>query len=102
FPLDELVAKDLGPMPSGCPLNVTLSDCYIDIEALKAIVARSNIQSLCLNWCRILDDDDDWDGHGLLMSEFDYEEYPELLAKCSVSEIFLDPQWDDYKLFYDP
>ncbi|KAG8787555.1 hypothetical protein FRC12_015440 [Ceratobasidium sp. 428] len=100
FSLEEnLVAEELVPTLSTCPLDITLSDCYVNPEGLKAIVARSNVQSLCLAWCRMLQDDDDWDDDGLLMSGFDFEEYPELQAKCSISEVFMDPRWDCYKVF---
>ncbi|KAG8706478.1 hypothetical protein FRC09_002392 [Ceratobasidium sp. 395] len=100
FPLDELVVRELGPTPSSFPLDVILSDCWVDPQGLKAIVARSNVQSLCLDWCR-MPKEDDFDEEGALMSEFDFEEYPDLQAKCSVSEIFLDTRWDHYKIFDD-
>ncbi|KAG8713446.1 hypothetical protein FRC09_018704 [Ceratobasidium sp. 395] len=90
----DFPAEEHGPTLSSRPLDITLSECYVDPEGLRAIVARSNVQSLCLDRCTILEDGPEEDG--IPVSEFNFEEYPELQAKCTVSEISTDTQRDCY------
>ncbi|KAG8713447.1 hypothetical protein FRC09_018705 [Ceratobasidium sp. 395] len=90
----DLDAEEPSPTPSSCPIDVTLSDCWVDPQRLNTIVARSNVESLCLDsQCRTLEydsDDSEDDDDGIPMSEFNFEEYPNLQAKCFVSKIDID------------